>query len=77
MILETGEDEFIFCGLNYQAEPLPRYDDVSDIEIIALEEGRFRDGEWIPGRRLNGDELHISLGDEPMVLKCKLIRHKI
>jgi hypothetical protein len=25
-------------------------------EIDFVEEGRFKDGQWIPGRRLNGDE---------------------
>jgi len=24
--------------------------------ILSVEEGRFKDGQWLPGRRLNGDE---------------------
>ena len=26
------------------------------VGIAAVDEGRFEDGKWVPGRRLNGDE---------------------
>lgn len=28
--------------------------------ILSAQEGRFEDGKWIPGRRLNGDAIMVS-----------------
>lgn len=40
------------CGITFQSltEGKP------DLDFLLVEEGTFADGQWIPGRRLNGDE---------------------
>ena len=41
------------------------------LDLILAEEGSFADGQWLPGRRLNGDETaRLSLG-EPSLLHLK------
>ena len=44
---------------------------VAEIEFI--EEGAFENGEWKPGRRLNGDEFSCWFGRMPGVLRLSLI----
>jgi hypothetical protein len=29
------------------------------VGLLSVEEGAFKDGKWIPGRRLNGDEVQL------------------
>jgi hypothetical protein len=39
--------------------------------ILKMEEGELRDGEWRPGRRLNGDEqMSLRLSD---TLSCRIV----
>jgi beta-galactosidase GanA len=33
-------------------------DDNSKAGILKIDEGEFKDGQWIPGRRMNGDQSH-------------------
>lgn len=75
LIIELGEDEFLVCGLNFQAVPLPKNDDPSVVQVVSLTEGRLEADVWKPGRRLNGDELHIRLESSPSALLCRLKRH--
>ena len=75
IILELSEDEFLLCGLHYQAEPIPKNDDPVQVEITCLIEGRYENDVWNPGRRLNGDELRIAFGEEPSLLRCHLKRY--
>jgi hypothetical protein len=48
--------------------------------ILSVDEGRFRDGRWIPGRRMNGDEdaggwrLQLPAG-APSIQRIKLYRY--
>ncbi len=56
LIIATDDNEFLGGGFGFRvrfkcAEPNP-----SMVGIIAVNEGRFEKGDWIPGRRLNGDE---------------------
>jgi hypothetical protein len=74
LIIELSEDEFLLCGLNFQAVPTPKNDAPVEVEITALTEGRYEDNVWIPGRRMNGDEFSIKFEDKPSILKCRLTR---
>ena len=51
LILSTGPDELIVIGSGVVITPASR-----DELIGIIDEGRFEKGQWIPGRRLNGDE---------------------
>jgi len=56
LIMATGPDEFLGAGKGFRvsftsAKPADRH-----MGIASIDEGRFEDGKWVPGRRLNGDE---------------------
>ena len=47
-----------------------------NVDILSLEEGEFRDGKWVSGRRLNGDEAANMRYDKPTLLKIKLFAYQ-
>jgi len=55
------------------------------IAVDAVDEGTFKDGKWIPERRLNGDEVHASTflgtglklpGNKVSIQKMSLYQYK-
>ncbi len=52
-VIAGGPDEFFLVGQDFIVD-FARNGRLAEIDVV--EEGRFRDGQWIPGRRLNGDE---------------------
>ena len=46
------------------------------VGVLNKEEGCYRDGKWVPGRTLNGDEGYfIGLSDFPQVMQISLFRY--
>ena len=72
LVLQLSRDEFLLCGMNYSVKPLVKKDDTGWVDIVSITEGRYENGEWVPGRRLNGDEFHCQLGAHPQMLKLVL-----
>ena len=72
LIIQTTDDEFYIVGIN--AAFSFSHKDAKAIGTVmteVIEEGTFRDGKWIPGRRLNGDENRVAIngvGAERVVL---------
>jgi hypothetical protein len=64
IVMSTGPDSFTIAGLGVQVTFAPPVPSGDVIGIGTAEEGRFDDGAWTPGRRLNGDEivLHRNFG---------------
>lgn len=60
LLIEEGKEEFIVAGKNItvQFSLTNRTDQVTG--IASAEEGKFDNGTWIPGRRLNGDAIMVS-----------------
>ena len=56
LIMSTGPEEFIGAGKGFRVTFSPRSANGPRVGIAAVEEGRFENGKWIAGRRLNGDE---------------------
>lgn len=56
LIIATGPNEFIGVGSGFRARFTPRSPGALHAGISYVEEGRFENGSWMPGRRLNGDE---------------------
>jgi hypothetical protein len=54
IVIATGDDEFLGAGSGFGVKFRAGSDE--HVGIAAADEGAFRDGKWIPGRRLNGDE---------------------
>jgi hypothetical protein len=62
LIIKTGPDEFIAAGKGLDILFYPE-DEITRIGVDAVDEGIFENGDWIPIRRLNGDETHASTWD--------------
>jgi hypothetical protein len=60
LVIQLGADEFLVLGsdveITFATEP--RSD--RTIGLASVEEGAFKDGQWIRGRVLNGDEIMLS-----------------
>ena len=56
LIIATGADTFIGAGYGFRVGFRPKTPGPALVGIAAVDEGEYRNGKWIPGRRLNGDE---------------------
>lgn len=76
LVLRNGENEFfvILCGCSMDVKSLDEMR--PNIDYLSVEEGHFRDGVWVPGRRLNGDEITLMLFEEPVLLKINLFAYE-
>lgn len=55
LVIAVGPEEFIGAGSGFRVQFKPK-DGQGKIGIAAVDDGEYRNGRWIPGRRLNGDE---------------------
>jgi hypothetical protein len=60
IIINISPDEYIIYGNNIQISFSPVTPGPAIAAIARLDEGRFEDGNWVPGRRLNGDDIMID-----------------
>ena len=60
--------------MNIEVTPLVKNNDPGQVGLVSITEGRYENGEWVPGRRLNGDEFHIKLGQRPSMVRVRLVR---
>lgn len=61
IIINTAPDEFMVAGKGFDVLFTPEIK--GDLPLAAIDfvdEGIFKNGQWIKGRRLNGDETHTS-----------------
>jgi beta-galactosidase GanA len=56
MIMADGKDAFLGVGKGFRVSFTPYPENGSRAGIGAVTEGKFEDGSWVAGRRLNGDE---------------------
>ncbi len=55
LVMATGPEDFLGAGEGFRISFIPRSG--KQVGIASVDEGSFgEDGQWIPGRRLNGDE---------------------
>jgi hypothetical protein len=76
-MIATGHDEFIVAGMGLTvAFSAPG----GEVGLDSVEEGTYVDDRWVPGRRLNGDEIESGKGvvlpsDRYSVQRVKLYRY--
>jgi len=58
LIIGAGPDEFIAAGSRFQVTFSPAEGGHAVTRIASVDEGRYVDGKWTPGRRMNGDETY-------------------
>jgi hypothetical protein len=56
LIIATGRDEFLGAGFGFRVRFKGLSPGPALAGIVAVDEGHYQGGRWIPGRRLNGDE---------------------
>jgi beta-galactosidase GanA len=56
LIVAAGPNEFVGAGSGFRVEFHPLTPGPALAGIGSVDEGTYRGGKWIPGRRLNGDE---------------------
>ena len=76
LAFELAPDKFLLVGLNCTPEFHIKPGVNKKLDILRLEEGCVQDGEWIPGRVLNGDEkMYLRFGDVPSALMVELYQY--
>lgn len=85
IVIATGPDEFMVAGKGIDIFFKPKTPgELPNVAIDFVDEGTFQNGRWIPGRRLNGDEVHTSTfdgtglrlnGPQPSIQRVKLYRY--
>ena len=76
LALQNEEDEFFLIANGCMIAPFSTDRNKPNVDILSLEEGEFRDGKWISGRRLNGDEAADMRYDKPTLLKIRLFAYQ-
>jgi hypothetical protein len=61
IVISLSDDEFLFFGNNIQFSFSPATPGPAIAAIAHADEGVFENGEWVPGRRMNGDEITLSI----------------
>ncbi len=56
LLLQEGPLSFLGAGTGFRVTIAPRNEEATRIGIASVDEGQFTNGQWRPGRRLNGDE---------------------
>ena len=62
--------------MNFEITPLVKNNDRGRAEVISITEGRYENGEWVPQRRLNGDEFRVQMEQRPGIVKVRLVRRE-
>jgi beta-galactosidase GanA len=72
LVIRTGENELLVVGRGIN---LGFSSPGAQVELDSAQEGTFRNGTWIPGRTLNGDE-HFALfpNDSLRIVRLRLLR---
>ncbi len=74
MILELAPDDFVVAGAGFTVTFRELDGPLRDAEVLSIEEGTFDRMNWIPERRWNGDERHVSLPEKSTILRVRVAR---
>jgi hypothetical protein len=74
LIIELAPEDFVVAGSGFSVHFREMEGPLRDAQILSLEEGTFEGERWVPVRRLNGDELHVTLPEKARILRVRLLR---
>jgi hypothetical protein len=74
MIIELAQDDFIVMGTGFDVIFRELDGPLRDAQLVSIEEGTFQGQQWVPTRRLNGDERHVSLPERSTILRVRVAR---
>jgi hypothetical protein len=75
LIIALGEGDYLVAGFGFSVQFHPAPGSPSEVDFLEISEGDYRHGEWLPGRRLNGDEYGVQLGAAPCVRRVRVYQH--
>jgi Domain of unknown function (DUF5597) len=75
IVVNTAPDEFLLIGSNGAPSFAVESPGPVKVAVSSKDEGRYENGKWVPGRRLNGDEAGTGLPNGTIgMLKVRLVR---
>jgi hypothetical protein len=74
IIVELTPDDYVVAGFGFRLVFEELHGPPRSPEFLSIEEGTFRGTQWVPERRLNGDELHVDLLQKPRILRVRFVR---
>jgi len=74
MIIELAPDDYVVVGTGFKIGFRELSGPPRNAQFLTLEEGTFEGERWIPTRRLNGDELNLTLTGKANILRVRLLR---
>ncbi len=76
IVLEIAPHAFFLMGMQCTFEFMPKAGENVKAELLKMEEGTFENGQWKPGRILNGDEkMSIKCGDQIQCYYIELFKY--
>ena len=76
MIYELSEDQFLIVGMRSTFTFRAKESDGKKVNYVKVQEGEIKNGEWLPGRILNGDEqMSLKCGDMAECLYVELYKY--
>lgn len=76
VILQLSDSTFLIAGMESTINFRVKEGENKKLDFIKMEEGTIVNGEWKPGRILNGDEkMAVKLGDRPTVYMLELFKY--
>lgn len=76
MIYELAPNKFLIIGMSATLTFLPKVGENKKVDILKMEEGTLKNGEWVPGRIMNGDEkMMIQCYDMPTCIMVELFKY--
>ncbi len=77
LVINTAPDEFLFVGSGFVPSFSLEPNESGKVAIGWIDEGSYINGNWVPGRRLNGDEGRPSLRSGSIgMIKIRLFKYK-
>jgi hypothetical protein len=58
LVIQTAPDEFVVAGTGIVVSFVSVQPNKGRAGILTIEEGEYREGRWVPGRTMNGDQSH-------------------
>jgi hypothetical protein len=56
LVITTAPDEYVVAGTGYTVAFEAKPGEPRNVDFISVDEGTYTNGEWKPGRRMNGDD---------------------
>ncbi len=71
LIISVGPDEYVVAGQDIQITFFPNTPGPQIAGLASVYEGKYVDGRWIPGRKLNGDAIMLNYHLDQMAAEDK------